>query len=312
MSDIATGLWFDNSQSAAIGWTITLPIDKGNLLLSALTFLVTIAGTCAWSIVASLVHSHIVRRRSVAQIFDLQQQVALRNSSGALGTLWDTYRIHRAWAKVRLRKIWGRTLSVALPALVVSIGFAAASILTARVATKGYGTVLARSAENNCGNYLFPANATVDEADAVAGKLINDTNQARTYASSYYGNGSTIGPSRSVFAVPYLPITIDTSAACPVANQSRCTQGHNTAIQMQTSQLDSHSMLGINAKPADRVTVQLITTCAMIDVSGYADIVNGSALQFDLGPAHGANFTYLYYPNVYRELIGYQIWYARS
>ncbi len=75
------GLWFENSRTTVAGWTVTLHIDQGNLLLSGLAFLVALAGTSAWSLAAVLLHSRIVRGREDVDAVDFQHQVALRISS---------------------------------------------------------------------------------------------------------------------------------------------------------------------------------------------------------------------------------------
>jgi hypothetical protein len=306
MSQILLGLWYDNSQPSVLGWTLTLPVDEGTILLSALTLLVTIAGSSTWSLAASLIHSLLARRGQSVNAVDLQYQVALRNSSGALSTVLDSLKIHQAWSRVKTPRLWGRTLAVSAPALLIWGGFALASILTSKVANRGYNSVLARSIENNCGTVIYQGTSH-DQIAAFSTKAINDTSQARNYAMNFYIHATSTPTARSIVPVARLPVTVDTAAACPAVNTTRCSQGHNSAISMKTDFLDSHTMLGINAKPSDRVTVQLRTTCAMVYV-GDRMFVNGSVLEYDLGPMGSSPLTYLYNMDAFRDWVGYQIW----
>ena len=305
MGDVSTGLWFDHSQGTVLGWEITLPVSQGNLLLSALTFLVTIAGTGAWGIVAALTHSLIVRRRHEPDVVDLQHQVALRNSAGALNTILDSIKIHRAWSKNKTKRLWTRTLSLFLPAITIWAAFAAASLLVSRVASRGYNSVLVRSAENNCGMILLARDPIADQGTQL-NKMVNDTAQARNYATDFYMDTANTRTARSIFPVARLPITVDTNADCPAINQTLCYLGHDSAISMVTEVIDSHKMLGINAQPSDRVTARIRTTCAVINVADYA-YENDTAINFYIGTAPGLQPTYTYFKHTFLDNVGYQI-----
>jgi hypothetical protein len=67
---------------------------------------------------------------------------------------------------------------------------------------------------------------------------------------------------------------------------------------MTTDFLNSHTMLGINAKPKDRVTVQISLTCSPIDTTGLLDTItkeNYAYHTYNFGPILDAsNYTYVY------------------
>lgn len=309
MSDIAIGLWFDNSQPPVLGWTLTLRVDQGTILLSFLAFLVTIAGTSAWGLIASLLHTLLARRKNGIDAIRLQHQVMLRNSAGALNTALDLMKSGYAWNKARSRNVWARTIYLATVALLTSALFAAASILTSRVANRGYSAILARSVERNCGIITSQSTGSHDEQTAVLNKAINDASQARNYAVNFYMNKTNTRAARSVFPVARLPSSYQTTTDCPAVNQTRCSQANDNAIEMQTELLDSHYMLGINAPPSERVSVQKKMTCAMVNVVDHMFITN-STIVYDLGPALGSPMTYTYYTNSFQDQVGYQIRYV--
>ncbi|EMT67871.1 hypothetical protein FOC4_g10000680 [Fusarium odoratissimum] len=150
MVAIASGLWWDHSKTTILVATLTLPLNYSNLFLSGLTILVTIAGSSFWNIFAFFLHNWKAKSEDPSAL-DLQQQVSLRNSAGATQTLWEAFKIHKAWSKKFKKPIVKQTCSVAIPALLVSAGFAIPALFTSRVANKAYSTVVARVQPNNCG-----------------------------------------------------------------------------------------------------------------------------------------------------------------
>lgn len=73
----------------------------------------------------------------------------------------------------------------------------------------------------------------------------------------------------------------------------------NGAVRFTTGSIDSHEDLGINAKPADRISLQTSATCSPVH---YKDLVkpalfgNYTFLEFFMGPIPniGQNFTWDY------------------
>jgi hypothetical protein len=296
MVDIATGLWWDHSKPAVLAMTLTLPMDQGNQLLTVLALLVTVAGASFWNITAFVLHSWKARKESVSAL-DLQYRVILCNTPGSLGTAWEALKMHQAWSKKRTPRLLSRTGAIAVPALLVWILFSAAAILSSRVANKSYGSVVARVLEHNCGFWRFNT-SNPDGMAAYNNKRTNDTIQARTYVSNFYANSSS-SLARSIFVRPTLPYTTSATAACPLANSDRCLLGPNAAFSMTTDILDSHDMLGINANPTDRVSLQKHVTCAQVRTKGITnvtEVANYTLLEFHLGPLLGGitNYTYVY------------------
>ncbi|KAM3538620.1 hypothetical protein ARSEF1564_008467 [Beauveria bassiana] len=312
MVAVASGLWWDYSKSSDSAATLTLSLNSGNLLLSALVFLVTVAGKCTWNITAFILHFFKTRHgKEPASAIDLAHQVTLRNSGGSLNTLFEILKIHKAWSTHRPPQLLKKTCTIAIPALVMAIAFAVAPVLTSRVANKAYGTSVARLKENNCGFWRF--NTTTDLGFAAAlSKNVNDTSLARNYVRNFYASTSESLTARSLFVRDKLPYNVSTTADCPIPAAHRCRPGPKTAYRVATALLDSHKMLGINAKASDRVRVQINVTCSPVtprDHVQVSEVNNASFLDFFLGEISdgSSNITYRYNIATERSGVGYMI-----
>lgn len=314
MVAIATGLWWDYSKSTASAATLTLSMTSSNFLLSALAFLVTLAGASAWSITAFILHSIKTSHGSEsAHAIDLMHQVSLRNSGGAISTVWETLKIHLAWSKSHKHPhLLRKTSFVAVPAILVWAGFAVAAIFTSSVANKAYGSTIARIKDQNCGFWTF--DTTTDEGNAAAlTRNTNDTIAARSYVNSFYANTSSASTAQSLFVKSALPYTTSSSAPCPIPDTKRCRGGANSAFSVTTDLLNSHTMLGINAAPEDQVELRMKVTCSPAGVGSFSQVseVNDTAfVDFYLGPLiTGNNVTYRHKVDTQRSGIGYMITY---
>ena len=301
MVDIATGLWRDHTKPAVLAVTLTLSVDHGNLLLAVLAILVTVTSVSFWNITAFALYTWKVRNEPVSAL-DLQHRVNLCNNRGALSSAWEALKLHYSWSAKRLPKLIAKTSTIVVPAILVWVAFAAAATLSSRVANKSYGSVIVRVQEHNCGIWQF--NTTNPEGmTAYLNKKTTDTTQARTYVSNFYANSSST-LARSAFVRPTLPYTTNTTAACPLVNTSRCILGQTAAFSMTTNPLDSHDMLGINADPEDRVTLQKHVTCAQVRAGDLVNIrhvdKNETAftlLEYHLGPNFAGKTDYTYHYN---------------
>lgn len=295
MVSVKTGLWFDYSEPRVLDATITLPLQYGTLLLSALTVMVGFAGASFWNIVAFILHSRRITGTHTL-VIELQQQVSLRNTSGSAGAMWQAFKLHRAW-KGQVSKRWRRTLCFFLPAALVWAGFTTAGIFTSRVANKSYSNTVARVKPKLCGTLDFDSSSPQAQ-NAYNAKAAHDTVEARTYITKFYSNTSSAATTRSLFVRSTLPYSLNNHAPCPIPDTTRCILGNTGAFAMSTDPLDSHEMLGINAKPRNRITVQINVTCSPIDTTGLTqtnqDGIN-SYKYYDLGSGQGnSNHTYLY------------------
>jgi hypothetical protein len=306
MSNISiyTGIWYDQSRSKILGATVTLPIRWGNYLIATLSVLVTICAASFWTIEAFGLHQAVVSRQDVDAV-DLQQQVILRNSSSAIVTIWELVKVQMAWRGRAASRLRTRTVTIVVPALLTWLFFTAGSIFVAEVASRSYDRVHVLVNPENCGfadldindlNGLI-SNPTAEKTSEInleglysfTEKLKWDTVDARAYARSWYGNSPTSFTHNSIFPVARLPYIVNTSTSCPFSETGICMPASNTAMTMDTGLLNSHSILGINARVQDRVDFQRMVTCAPLNVDRYVDnyihpITTNLWNMFYLGP----------------------------
>lgn len=124
-----------------------------------------------------------------------------------------------------------------------------------------------------------------------------DTLQAQSHAANFYVNTSS-STARPVFKRPTLPYTVHRSAPCPIPGTQRCTLGPDKAFRVESEFLDSHEMLGVNAKPEDRIGIQMSLTCSPVrvkDLERRTQGENNILIDFLLGPIRTVyNYTYRY------------------
>ena len=292
---IATGLWWDYSKPSVLAATITLPVDSGSILLSGLTLLVGVAGASFWNIVAFLLH-HWGAKRLPASTFHLQHQTCLRNSATAIRAILEAFKIHHAWSGKRPDQLLLQTCLVAIPAFVVWACFSTAALFTSSVTNKSYASVVARVQPENCGFWLYNT-STNEGAIALARMEVADAIRARSHVASFYSNSSS-STARPVFTRPTLPYIVNRSAPCPIPATQRCALGPDKAFSVVSEFLDSHEMLGVNARPEDRISIQMSLTCSPVlanDLERRTQVENNVIIDYLLGPIRGAsNSTYRY------------------
>lgn len=90
---------------------------------------------------------------------------------------------------------------------------------------------------------------------------------------------------------------------------------------MDTGPIDSHVVLGINTRPADRITYRKVTTCSPLHAKGYMTLWNdtdsahtayGDLFQrFWYGPiANVSDYTYKYNTHAVVDNYGYALKYV--
>jgi hypothetical protein len=318
-SYIYTGPWVNRSQSTLLGATITLTTRDGAFLLAVLAVVVTNAGQSFWNIVSYIIH----QARSKAGAHDAlhyQQQAILKNSGSSLSAAWKFARASFSWRKHERSKWWqfwrSRTLFLILTALIIYAAFVVASIFSSRVTNSISTEVLIHSPD--CGFWVFNASTSLSSLSGFEFKIANDSAAAASYARTCYGTNNTNPLQCNTYAVPEITWTVNQNASCPFA-ASTCMWSPTAAYQMDTGPLDSHSILGLNANPSERITLRKVATCAPIIANPYAVVVNQSVdgglevdqfIQVAMGPAEGPNFTYQYNTHAVFVQIGYDLEYA--
>jgi hypothetical protein len=289
---VYVGFWIDYSENAFDQATLTLPLRWGNILISVLALLVSLAGGATWQIFAFLLHQTRVRRVGQSDPLRQQAQILLRNSATPMSALVDAFWMSLAWAQTPYPS--SRTLfPAALAAGSIVGGFGAFSILASTVATRSDTSahVLVRPGPN-CGGWDFDWAAvsfdqTLPVSIEAAKAKVDDAQSSRAYATSFYSIARRpLAETKTVFPVPRLPYNA-TKESCPFLG-ARClsndTSTSDTTMVLDTGILDSHEHLGINGAPRDRSGVRHRMACSPIDV---ADMVkplpaDGGFVRFDI------------------------------
>ena len=265
-SYIHTGPWINYSDDSSIGNTITLKTREAAVLLALLAIVVAVAGSSVWRIVRYFSHQSRSNPNIQHDAIFIQQQAILRNASSALSAAWAFLRLSYGWRKHQRTRRSSHTFLFLAVAIVIFTAFGVASIFSSRVTAAGGAVFLLHSP--NCGfwNYTL-AGETVE-----AVKMLNVTYSASAYAKTCYEVDSSNAASCGTFVRPQIPWTSNANAPCPFATKS-CSSSAST-YEMDTGPMDSHSTLGLNAKPSERVTVRKLATCAKVNGTTYGTTVN--------------------------------------
>jgi hypothetical protein len=243
-----------------------------------------------------------------------QQQAILKNSGTALGTAWKFGRVSFSWRKHERSKWWqlwrSSTFLYITTALIVGASFGVASILPSQV-TKAVGPEFLIHSPD-CGVWQFNVSQNIEWQL----KTLNESNLAAAYASSCYGTNNSDAPLCTSYKVSEISWTVNENASCPFA-AGTCEFGSTAAYQMDTGPLDSHEILGLNARASERVTLRKVATCAPIIANPYATVVNQSVdgglemdqyIQLMMGPIiQSSNWTYQYNTHAVLVNVGYDL-----
>jgi hypothetical protein len=268
-SYVYTGPWVNYSHGTLVGATITLTTRDAAFLLALLAIVVTTAGHSFWTIFCYIAHQSRSSRGSHDIIF-YQEQAILKNSDSALSAAWKFFREIFAWRKhVKSRK--SRSLFFIAMAIIIAALFGVASIFSSQV-TKAAGSEVLINDEN-CGTWSFNLISTLADVYKEDLKSLNETIAAANYASSCYSTNNTDTPQCNTYITPAITWTTNQNVSCPFASGT-CLLSPTAAYQMDTGPLDSHYVLGLNAKSSERVTTRKVATCAPVHIAPYAESVN--------------------------------------
>jgi hypothetical protein len=268
-SYVHTGPWVNHSHGTLLGATITLTTRNAAFLLALLAIMVTTAGHSFWTIFSYIAHQSRSNPGSHDIIYH-QEQVILKNSGSALNAARKFSREIFAWRKhVKSRK--SRSLFFIAMALVLAALFGVASIFSSQV-TKAAGSEVLINDEN-CGTWSFNVNSILVDLYKEDLKSLNETIAAANYVSSCYSTNNTDTPQCNTYITPAITWTTSQNVSCPFASET-CLLSPTAAFQMDTGPLDSHHVLGLNAKSSERVTARKVVTCAPVHIAPYANFVN--------------------------------------
>ena len=277
------GIWTDWTSGRLRGLTWTLSPSNGTLITNSLALFVTLAGSQLWIIMRFAIHqlrSHQLRPSDVrAQPREdhLQQRVVLRNAATDFNTM--LLMIELAWKGRSAGRPLRFPLLIASLAISHYVLFLLAGTFSSQLVSAGT-KVLSRS--RHCGvwnqtYYDTTAGPNYDESSLQSmelglqygNKIDDDIQLSQDYARECYQNGNRQNSSSTCTVLPksHLEFAQKDQQACPF--EPHMCHKQSKSVIFDTGFIDSHHDLGVNAPSSDRLSYRRLTTCAVLNSTGY-------------------------------------------
>lgn len=303
------GFWTDYTKNGIRGLTLTLNPRDAMLLTNLLALFITLLGGQLWSIIRFMLHQLQASPKSEDSLeHHNQRQFILRNANTDLATM--RLLLGLAWAALRdKRKTCSGSVLIAFLALVHAILFMLAQYFSNSVLDAG-PTVLSRSEHCGIWNDTYYNIAAAEGVNPTSpenlglsvqyiSKELHDVQLSLEYAQKCYLDRPSYYMTSTCNTTQKSSLDFSNyTSGCPF--ESQLCDDRSDAIVFDTGVIDSHSDLGMNAPHNDRLAYRRITTCAVLNGTGYATGWNGSddnttdpAYVF-YGPSPGNDYTYSY------------------
>ncbi|KAF1983251.1 hypothetical protein K402DRAFT_319465, partial [Aulographum hederae CBS 113979] len=266
-NSVHLGSWINWSRGPILGATITLTRRDGGLLTEFLALFVTFVGTCFFRISCFFIHSWLSVECGQDGLYH-QRQAILRNAANALSAWWSFATLVRVW-RGRAPRLYVRILPL-IAFIVFVIGcFTIAGIFSSRMATLIGDEVLVSS--SNCGILSWAADTRYEGITTIFSPYTQQkTTNAANYGQQCYGN-STRSSACFVFVNSALNVKTNLQASCPF-QQDIC-RDSSSNLYLDTGFVDSHTDLGWNAPPEERILYRRVLHCAPLQNEGYTETV---------------------------------------
>ena len=307
---VHSGIWRDYSQEGLNQVILTIPLQWGNILISVLAMLLSVAGAATWRVLSFFLHQLRVHvpthtyahphdasspprrdgRYESPDALQQQLQVLLRNNATPISALADIFHLQRAWSRVPTRRSPFRVLlPTATLAAIITLLFTLLGIFVSAFATRSESNVaVLASPGESCGGWRFNwakvavTNDLPSSFETLRART-DDVLSARAYANWFYSREKQpLAATSSMFPVSRLPYTTS-MGPCPFVGAGRClsndTSTLNITLILDTGMLDSHTHLGMNAPRRDRSSIRHRMACSPINVSDRFTVktsVNGT------------------------------------
>jgi hypothetical protein len=283
---------------------LTLQGSASGALQAIIPLWISIVGPLCWILIQypwfQWSNRRGIRNNRPDPYYYRQKQVLLRNSTGNLGTILTSFNLFKTWWKYGFWKALKRTGPLCLIAVLFWLFWQIAAIVSFYIWQTSPPTVgLVRGGV--CG-YNILAGPNAETSYRRSGLF--ETVQAETYVNQCYGASSS--GVCNVYAERKISYH-GSDTTCPFTTADICITTNSKPYRLETALIDSHTDLGINAPPHDRVAYQKINTCSPIHSTRFAQVVNANETaefyywppntrlqRFFYGPIRGANFTYTF------------------
>ncbi|KIV87726.1 hypothetical protein PV11_03252 [Exophiala sideris] len=302
-SEIYQGFWIDWSRGRTWGLTWTLSPTHATILTNSLALFVSIAAIQLWNIIRYTLHQTGGSRPPETATPHLRtEQFILRNAGSSLATAGHMLSLactSRRSTKRRSR----RSYAIGLLALIYAALFMTAGIFSNRAisaaSTNGGSAVLVRSKQCGVWNQTYYDIVSYEgfENEEYFGlytqyqaKVAHDVQLSLEYAQECYLSQASTQISTSVSG----PAPSNASSLCHTFRSPKLTWENSTGfcpfetqmcrndskvVVLETGHIDSHTDLGINSDPNDRLRYQRKMTCAVLDGTGLVRGWDGTTVN---------------------------------
>ncbi|KAH8785389.1 hypothetical protein F5883DRAFT_708240 [Diaporthe sp. PMI_573] len=271
------GVWTDWSRGRVLGSTLTLTRTQANLLIAFTASFVVFVGSRFWRIACLALHQSY----SSAEPRDAlhhQRQAVLRNSGSSDSGILAFLALLTAWRTSSVKAIRRTALGLLL-AIFCTVAFTLAGGFSSQVQLGSDnlgGAVLLNG--DNCA--ILPDITSLEQQVSWEKTVAKFFYTASNYVQQCYSQNSTGITDCNYFVTQRLPGYIDTTAPCPF-NDSIC-RSNSSNLELDTGFVDSHTHLGINAPPNERIFFRRKLQCAPLVTEGY-NSPNGNFTQYNYG-----------------------------
>lgn len=293
------GVWTDWSRGRVLGATLTLDRQQANLLIAFTASFVVFIGSRFWHIICLFLHQ-IYSTSDLRDALHHQRQVVLRNSTTSdsgvvsytcrpLNSPWSScltstlqfkfVALLHAWRRSNFKSI-ARVVPPLLLAVVCTIGFTIAGGFSSQIelGRDNIGSAVLLDGAN-C-SVITNVTYTMDQLyyEKFSARSIST---ASNYVQQCYSENSTGLTDCNYFVSQRLPGFVDSAAPCPFKD-SLC-RSNTTNLALDTGFINTHTHLGLNAPPEERLLIRHKLQCAPLLTEEYSS-AHGNYTQYNYGP----------------------------
>jgi hypothetical protein len=262
-------------KAAILGYTLTVESRSGIVLNTFLALFISWVGLETWSLLCFVIHQW----RSTVECQDViyhQLQVLLRAGLQDWQFAWKLARTAYSWSNSRNGKHPIRRLApLILLAFIHGVSFAVASILSAKVATTNgqallhgakYGIPNTTNIDFTYDQFLSMGKADVMDASALRILAQNIFQQTKAYVDGCYAHSPTSPNTCNNYIRTYFASTTSVSNTC-IFHDDICLA---PPVTFESDYIDTHSDMGLNASPQERISVRKRMSCTPIDAERFS------------------------------------------
>lgn len=290
------GIWTDWERGKYLGPTLTVDAQTARILSPALALLITTTGFSVWKLCRYGLHQMRARVGSHDVLYH-QTQVVLRNSCTDLDVVNKFLLLAIAWRNRKDVKAFRNIFPSFLAAVLHFALFTAIGILSSWT-LQAPDRVLSRSPW--CGTWNSTYHDQVFSLNHTSLASVALANEYSSYANSRYSiaqqnaelcHDDLAGcPTAKIKSLNWTSKFVPNG--CPASNASICHPYAGGSLQFDTGYLSSHTDLGYNARPENRVKFRMVAECAPLTVDGYVSDWHDISATADLPARQVVNAYY--------------------